>query len=518
MNRVALCLLVALPSTLSADVNQDAIDVLRLVGQWQVAEAERVMQRLRRSAPNEAIVTAIGGVLRFHQGAYGEAAQTIQLALDKLGKDAPSRLRPMARLARRTAKQTAAYVARKSDGGHFLIRVSPGRDELLLPFAADTLETIRERIGQDLGYRPPDVIRVEIYPTPKILSRVSPLSAKEIERTGTVALCKYNRLMVVTPRALLRGYSWRDTLAHEYVHLVVSRLSHNRVPVWLQEGLAKFYETRWRQPAAAPSPLTPAQEHFLAEALRRKRLVPWADMHPSMAKLPNQRTAALAFAQVQTAISWLAQRHGRSALRRLIDMIDAKQSPWKAISTLTGLSRRRFDRAYRRFLVRKRLRRYAGISPGLLRFGRRPSREKQLADLRQDSLRRHLRLADMLRQRRRRKAAIIEYRRALRIAGPRMSLIANALSRTYLEVEQPSQAMQTLAPVLEYYPELPGPQVTAGLAQLARGDKAQATEHFLVALRINPFDPELHCGLGRSLPPGVAAQRHRRLCEQLTAQ
>ena len=48
--------------------------------------------------------------------------------------------------------------------------------------------------------------------------------------------------MAVTPRALLRGYPWRDTLAHEYVHLVISRLSHNRVPVWLHEGLAEHVQ------------------------------------------------------------------------------------------------------------------------------------------------------------------------------------------------------------------------------------------------------------------------------------
>ena len=53
--------------------------------------------------------------------------------------------------------------------------------------------------------------------------------------------------MVVSPRATIFGYPWMDTLAHEYTHLVVSRLAHDAVPVWLQEGLARLEQTRWRK-------------------------------------------------------------------------------------------------------------------------------------------------------------------------------------------------------------------------------------------------------------------------------
>ena len=77
---------------------------------------------------------------------------------------------------------------------------------------------------------------------------MSPLTEAEIETTGTIALSKYNKLMVVSPRATLFGYPWMDTLAHEYTHLVVARLSHDTVPVWLQEGIARFEQTRWRRP------------------------------------------------------------------------------------------------------------------------------------------------------------------------------------------------------------------------------------------------------------------------------
>ena len=35
-------------------------------------------------------------------------------------------------------------------------------------------------------------------------------------------------------------------LAHEYVHLAVTRKTRNKTPIWLHEGIAKYLETSWR--------------------------------------------------------------------------------------------------------------------------------------------------------------------------------------------------------------------------------------------------------------------------------
>src|SRR6202012_3200991 len=101
----------------------------------------------------------------------------------------------------------------------------------------DVLDHAWQTIGTDLGLQPADPIRVEILGAPADLARTSPLTQAEIETTGTIALSKYNKLMVVSPRATLFGYPWMDTLAHEYTHLLVSRISHDAVPVGVAEGL-----------------------------------------------------------------------------------------------------------------------------------------------------------------------------------------------------------------------------------------------------------------------------------------
>ena len=80
--------------------------------------------------------------------------------------------------------------------------------------------------------------------------------------------------MITTPRALVRGYPWMDTIGHELVHLFLSRASRDRAPVWLQEGVAKFLERRWRgEPPAAH--LDPAADGLLHRAVRGNTLLPF---------------------------------------------------------------------------------------------------------------------------------------------------------------------------------------------------------------------------------------------------
>jgi hypothetical protein len=100
------------------------------------------------------------------------------------------------------------------------------------------------------GLRAEIPIRVEFYRSPSDLAAVSSLSQAEVARTGTIALCKWARLMVTTPRALAYGYPWLDSINHELVHYAVSTLTRDRAPVWLQEG--------WRSSSSAAGASRPA--------------------------------------------------------------------------------------------------------------------------------------------------------------------------------------------------------------------------------------------------------------------
>ena len=60
---------------------------------------------------------------------------------------------------------------------------------------------------------------------------------------------------------MAHGYPWLDTLAHEMTHLALSQGTRDRAPLWLQEGVAKREETRWRDPSPSTTcpPPTPSR-------------------------------------------------------------------------------------------------------------------------------------------------------------------------------------------------------------------------------------------------------------------
>jgi tetratricopeptide (TPR) repeat protein len=423
-------------------------------------------------------------------------------------------------LAQATERATKGFVQAETD--HFVFRHAPGKDAVLVPYAADALEKAYVRVSEDLGYRPPAgaKVRVEFYAAATTLSQVSTLTEREIRASGTIALCKFNRLMVVSPRALERGYPWLDTLVHEYTHLVVSRASRNNVPIWLHEGIAKFEERRWR--AAPGGGLSAAMEHLLAQALKKNALISFERMHPSMAKLPTQEDAALAFAEVYTVIEYLHGQKGYAAVRKLIDGFRDGADEERALQAATGMGLEELQRAWRRHLRDLGLKARPGFVHVDITYrkagGKKRGADADLALIPEERARRHARLGGLLRARRRLLAAATEYQRAQTIVGRDDPVLANRLARTYLEMGDPARAIAAADPAIALYPELPGPQVTAAEAALRRGDLPKAASRFEAALGLSPFDPAVHCGLRevyRRQNQATLAEREQRFCTQL---
>lgn len=465
-----------------------------LVEEQRIDEASKEVEALVRARPHDPEVAFVEGDLLLHRGEYARAADRFGEAMKLRGRvgDDAKQLRD---LARATDETTQGYVELR--GKHFVVWHKPGRDDLLAPYALDTLEKAMAALGDDLGWRPTEPIRVEIYPEVADLARVSTLTLKEIETSGTIALCKYNRLMIVSPRALVAGYPWLDTLNHEYTHYVVTRISHNTVPIWLHEGIAKFEERRWRGPSGGA--LTPVMEHLLATGLAHKHLITFAEMHPSMAKLPSQEDTALAFAEVYTVVDYLHEKDGWAGVRALVKRF-ADGKPFDAKNGMAEL-----ESTWRSWLRGKKLRAHPGLLPAEseLRFKKGAGKPTEASEddsgrIGEERARKFARLGGMLRARHRLQAAATEYEKAQAIVGGGNPAVANKLARTYLELGDPTRAISTAEPALELYPDQAAPNATLGEAWLRKGDNKKAAHYLEAALAINPFDPAVHCGLAQA--------------------
>src|SRR5690625_2109561 len=299
----ALCL----PALAYADPWRDAQEANHAIEAWDYVAAKKHVEALRKNYPENPSVLFVGGKLDFHLGNYPEAIEQLQMARQSIPSQAMQAVDQLLDLVQSTQEVVRNYQTTTSSDGHFEIR-HEARDAFLVPYIAQTLEDAYYAVGFALGYWPPGPIRVEIYPKAHLLSRVSSLPEEAVKTTSTIGLCKYNKLMVTSPRGTLRGYRWRDTLAHEYVHLVISQKTHNRVPIWLHEGIAKHTENRWRS-QEAPS-LEPGREDLLARRIEADRLVSLEEMSPSIALLPSQEDATVAYAEVFTVVEYLVMQRG----------------------------------------------------------------------------------------------------------------------------------------------------------------------------------------------------------------
>jgi tetratricopeptide (TPR) repeat protein len=475
----------------------------RMIDDGHVEEAAREVEAALRARPHDPETAFLDGNLAFLRGDYARAAERMREAIRKQ-RDPSDDERALAALAEATAAATREFV--ETRGTHFRVRHAPGKDALLVPYALDALERAYRALAADFGDAPSEPVRVEIYPEVADLAKVSTLTLREIETSGTIALCKFNRIMIVSPRALMAGYPWMDTLAHEYTHFIVTRVSRNTVPIWLHEGLAKLEEARWRDTAprsdGRPAGLTPTMEHLLAGALGRKRLITFEQMHPSMAKLPSQEDSALAFAEVYMALVYLQQQIGWDGIRHLIGALRDGHSDEEAVATALGRPFAQFQHDWRAWLHEQKLRTRAGLVPTALKFKKAPddrSSNEDASEIAEDKARKLARLGGLLRARRRLRAAASEYEKAAAIIGPGHPQVANPLGRTYLELGDAERAIATALPTLELYPDQAAPSAMLGEGYLKKGDFARAQQYFEAALRISPFDPAIHCGLERIL-------------------
>ncbi|MFZ5469821.1 MAG: tetratricopeptide repeat protein [Myxococcota bacterium] len=503
MRALGLFLFWALPALASDEVKAEAKARLQNVEQhlndWNVPMARSELAALEKVMPADVEPLAyFQGRLAFEEGRYQEAIDKLTAAgvSDKPGS--------YLRLAKDTWRVTQDHQTVESE--HFVFRYPKGKDEVLAPYALETLEAIRAALAEDLGYAPPDKIRVEVVNDAEELSKVSTLTQEQIRTTGTIAICKFNKLMVTSPKAVVRGYDWQDTLAHEYVHLVVSQKSLNTVPIWLHEGLAKFLESRWRGPPGQA--MTPSTLALLGARVKKNELVPFEKMHPSIALLPTAEDAATAFAEVFFAIDLIHKEHGAQGLRILLDQLKAGVSDKRAVEAATRKSFSGFERAWLTHVRRQPFPKdLVPRSEEIELKADAPGKAKEkkgkeisfgdFAEVREVEARRFAHLGELLRERNRPAAAAEEYAKAHRRVGSRYESVSNKYALTLLELRRFDEAEQVLRASLTMHPGSPGTQVKLGRLYVRKREWKAAREAYRAALAVDPFDEEIHLALFR---------------------
>ncbi|MEE9241173.1 MAG: tetratricopeptide repeat protein [bacterium] len=499
---------------------QRVVDEMRA---WDLKKADEVLSELRRKNPGLPVWDALKGAIAYLRGDYAGSIESLSGALQKNPGDSEwLELRLHVKQS-----QSALSGFRVFRTKHFDIWHDPKKDLILLPYLAKTMEAAYEVFGKILGVRPTRRVKMEIFSDPERFHKASTLTRRDIEK-GVVGLTKFNKVMIISPGVLQRGYRWLDTAAHEYVHYLIVLATKNKSPIWLHEGIAKHMEKKWR--GLKLPPLNPSELSLLARAQSEKLFIPFKSMEPSLIYLKTAEAVQLAYAESASAVDFIRRRVGKDALPKMFKAIretpaakslsvgtrspdsggarppmsrpslieleatGPPQTATPALEELLKVNLEKFEKIWRDDLKRQNLRIHPGAT--VRKYKLKPTGPvvdsgADLALLKSAVARRRTRLADRLWLRGRMKAALVEYKRALR-DEPYSPALLNRLARVELRLRLLQRALRNLQKAVEVDPDYGATFIHRGIAYEMSGKMKSARKAWEEAIQINPFDPLPH--------------------------
>lgn len=470
----------------SPKISDDVMKGYQLVQDWDISNAEKLSDQLLKNYPESGDAHFLKARIEFMKGNYERSWKILSRVDDNMKE--VKEFKSHVDATRRASKN---FIAKESE--HFIFRFEEGPDEILIHHAREVLEKSYRVLGKILNYYPKEKVLVEFYPDRKPFSKISPLTLKDILTSGTVALCKYHRIMMISPGSLVRGFNWMDTLSHEYVHYLLTKSSHNHLPLWMHEGIAKYLETRWR---GEEDYLSPIMETVLSNAMKNDYRVPLEAMMPSLAKLKNAEDVQLAYAEVSSMMEYLTTLNGLDIFPKILAQLSSGQNFSNVFLSQVGQSLSEFQDNWENWAKGLPLKNIPGIQTLSTEFKNREGPEgKEYKELKSKKARDLTYLGDILKSRDHFKAAIVEYQKALDESSSHSPILFNKLAGTHLQSGNQEQAETLLKESLEFFPDFHTSLVNMGELKLLNREYELARVYFEKAVRINPFNPFAHIRL-----------------------
>jgi tetratricopeptide (TPR) repeat protein len=129
---------------------------------------------------------------------------------------------------------------------HFALRMTPHEAALYGQRGLELLEQARVALGERYGLELTEPVQVDFFPDQRDFAvRTFGLP----ENSGFLGVCFGNLITANSPAARPgRPFNWESMLWHELTHVVTLRLTRNKMPRWLSEGIS-VYEERRANPA-----------------------------------------------------------------------------------------------------------------------------------------------------------------------------------------------------------------------------------------------------------------------------
>lgn len=376
-SRVALCwglaasLCVAPAASRVGGEPSSSEQIHNAVTEIDLAQAEKLLAAASADSASLAFERARFAVYRGDCDVAAATLSTPELAETREGQS-------LKQLAESCARATVAGFVVEDKARGIWLRLQDDADRALAPMIFEVAAKARDAVCAAVGVDLPRPLRIDLVRDLFSLSSVSGLPLEAAETTGTLAVARWGRVILLTPRAASLGFPWEDTLAHEIAHLVVTRATRDHAPLWLQEGMAKRLESSWRE--ARPFDEPEWADALAYRALLEGRAIGIDKLGPSIAMLPTPEAASIAFAEVTSFVSYFAKVAGAPALRLLFADLKGtgEHGPDVALRSVTGYTLSEWNQRWQRALVPTQP---GAAEPARAPFNRDLARRVRLSDL-----------------------------------------------------------------------------------------------------------------------------------------
>ncbi len=163
-----------------------------------------------------------------------------------------------------------------------------------------------------------------------------------------LGICFGNVVAMDSPRARSKGdFVWGETLWHELVHVTHLRLTGNRIPRWLAEGIAVFETTQARSYWAM------RLEWPFIMALKHKRALPLKDLDSGFSRPGNPGEVSLSYFQASLMIEFIVNKFGRESLLAMFPKFKAGLKTPDVVAKVFDEDIDAFDARFRKYVAQK---------------------------------------------------------------------------------------------------------------------------------------------------------------------
>jgi len=452
-------------------------DLIKILEYGNIDKAKQIIDNIK----DEDLKNLYTGIYYMYIGDYVTAEEYMLKVSSDVNKISPSELffREYILFLSKTISEYKKY-----ESEHFEVYLKD-RDIILAESILEILEQIHKYYAEKFSFYP-EKVRVEVYNTKKEFAIASTLGEEIVEKTGVVGICKFNRIMIISPECLPLGYRWCDTLAHEYIHFLLNRITEFKYPLYLHEGTARYFDTLYR--SSIPLCFTVGNLNLLLEARKKDELIPFEEMKGSLVYLQSQQQVELAFAELSTFVEYLINTFGEEKFIEFVKNYKSYDKEEVLYKKIFGVEYKKIISDWYKSLEEKEevVKKYPGaVSDYKITFF---NDEKNLVGL---DLWQYVELGDKFFLNKNYNVAIYQYKKAQK-QQPYNPVIMTRIAKCYILQNKFEVAEQILKECILVNPNYVVAYELLVKLFYEKGEYDKAMDYYKDVLQINPFNWEIH--------------------------